>query len=1062
MRIRSEIIKSITDKLTSANWNRLKNSLVGKELIAFGGEVVSTAENVKDTLVDSLDYEKADFAGLVSLSQINDVYVSAFKPAFIKIKIKGLVQPLVYKPFDLVLTTGSSSFTNIDYCSSADEIILYQGVVKSAVTSGTPDQYSGFRVDTVVPYQITNFPSSDTSVKNFIILGENAMPESIYYFKRYNNVVSLISQYTSLRYSSEIEQYKIRTLSDVRQAIQLGDGVWGKSEYDAGTEFQAIWLELSSNEFSTEGSLVSTEYGAYTDSQVEFLASAFASYPDIEFARASYKKNMLITSVVASNSQIREFTNSYSYVLDSNVVLSNVGENLILIYIKPTDPNDIGGFGEIEAVLDLHGNIFSQHRTILGLPILFSVLVYADYNNQVQQFLVDKFSYKNLAYKEVIAAAATASEVQSLYQLSNYILFQVTQAASMYHLMNPIQGTIRLLDGNNDVVGFDSHGIIYKLIEDSNLDFLYGFGSSYGSSFLSNHFWDNGSVFAYQNVLFNLYSGETKASRKLANIIDSELIFDINSDIYSQQNSLDSPISGLRLKNETVDEFPVVLCSYPLDDIAISEPGEIVITNNKDAAGKYWFTQTGVNEIIEEIESHYSYYTHVSINASYIGCSIPNLDTVSDYIKLIAGSLTEYEFASQGDVGAIEWKNTSGVYNIINFPVIIFYHYSVTDIDHPGSWMDGLEVDSQYDTHLTLQFIVSGGAFSHTAVGKSISFNVFIDSMLWNFPDENSNTIQCIRSININANDYMSTSTEASEIVDYFRSDASRLPKSPFAPKVKFKDDNLYTVAKTSEGLVLYIFHIDTVNLGVGALTAKVVLSNNTNLDCYGLFIKNDNIFVRASDGQNPPLNCRVQKVNGLYTLRSAVSISSIDSYSNCYIYQHKDGYVIVYAELASGIVYNIHYLVADDFQLVGSAVTFQNLEEIIFYDTDGVTPIYNATEIHPDNIWTSLPQIAFCNQNYIGFIMQFQQFNGIFISATCCTYNRQTTEITRINSDNSALSAERWKYPSYTGTVDYNSGIMNPGNITWITTKYNTSLIQVRENQFYPKLNNLTPVIWM
>lgn len=1038
MRTRSEIIQSIANKLTSINWSRLKNSLVGKELIAFGGEVVASVENVKDTLVDTLDYEKADFAGLISLSQINDVWVSGFKPAFIKVKLKGIITPLVFKPFDLQFSTGSATFTNIDYCTSSDELILYQGVVKTALTSGTPDQYSGYRVDTEIPYEITNIPSSDNTVKNFLILGESVMPESIYLFKRYENVVSQISQYHPLRYGSDVEQYKVRTLSDMKQTIQFGDGVWGKSDYDAGTDFQAIWLELSNNEFASEGTLTSTEYGSYSQNQVEILASGFADSMNIEYARYNYKKNMLITSVVASKEQIREFTNSYPFVLDSNVVLFDEQDytlSTIAVYIKPTDPNDQGGFGEVEEALDLHGNIFSIHHVQLANPLLFSVLVYANYNNQVQQFLVDRFAYNNLAYKEIISAAATAGEIQSLYQLSNYILFRVYQDQSLLSLMSPIQGTIRLLDANNQVVGFDSHGIIYRLIESSNSDHLYGFGSSYGSSFLSNHFWDEDNRKAYKQELFNLYSGETSAARGLASLLVSELKFDINSQVYHVDNTDDYPLSGLRLKNETIDEFPVILCTYPLDGMTQMSGQDGYTTTNLEVVAKAYFNDP----------SHYptptpggTYYTEIDY----------------DYAEIVTW------------VNPSTKPTDSGVYP--SCEVIATIHYTEAEYSAYSDELINVTEGTLENCSLTIQVVVVNSTV--TEHPKAISFNVFIDSMLWNFPDTNANNLLAMRTLEITEKDIMNDilneddpdvlSQEARELVNYYRSNCETMPQYMFAPKVKFLNDTLYVVGTTSKGLALYIFHIDHLNGDVEHnLISKIILTNNNKAECCGIVVLDNNIIIKSSIDNT---FYYVRQYNGVFTLMGSINFTQLSALDNntdyAYIYQSKDEICIVTSVLRSGTIYDFHYYVASGISIINQEATLIDFEELLFTENGNRT--YNDGSKEGSGYWTSFPQISFVNKNYIGLIWNWES-NGTRLR-TAGVVDRSTLEVDKYSADNSAQSGNSWKFPNYSGTINYDTGVLNPGSVVWKTTQYDTAFIKVTDEKYYPKLKTQTPVIWM
>ena len=137
---------------SGSSWSSLKDSLVGKELLWAGANIVSATELLSDSVNGVLDLSRYDLRQLLSYAYTNEVPVDLSRPASVKISFSGFSgsSPQTFAPFSLCLRVGNSSFYNIGYCDTSGEVDLYQGVPQYVISG------SDFRSS--LP-----FPASDLS-----------------------------------------------------------------------------------------------------------------------------------------------------------------------------------------------------------------------------------------------------------------------------------------------------------------------------------------------------------------------------------------------------------------------------------------------------------------------------------------------------------------------------------------------------------------------------------------------------------------------------------------------------------------------------------------------------------------------------------------------------------------------------------------------------------------------------------------------------------------------------------------------------------------------------------
>jgi len=213
IRNQTQILTDLKNSLNSSAWQQLKGSLLGRELLAYGTEIIFSTELVKEALGNSLYLENVDIDGIISISNAQDIPLQKIKPATVKVVINSLTTTY-YAPFTLKFTKGAISFTNIDYVSSDGIIELYQGNVVSAFSnaSQTTADFLAFKVDTTKQWtEFTEFVEGDFYSK-YIKLGNNAMAASVRILEKSGSVVIPITEYNPLISDNLQSLYKVRNL----------------------------------------------------------------------------------------------------------------------------------------------------------------------------------------------------------------------------------------------------------------------------------------------------------------------------------------------------------------------------------------------------------------------------------------------------------------------------------------------------------------------------------------------------------------------------------------------------------------------------------------------------------------------------------------------------------------------------------------------------------------------------------------------------------------------------------------------------------------------------------
>lgn len=546
--IKKDLINSLESQESGA-WARVNQSLVGKELIAFGAEVISASYNIVDSFVKAFDYKTADERSLISMSHVYDVPVSFVSPAYIRIRLNNKAN-LSFKPFELTYSVGNVKFTNVSFFKGNDDIVLYQGIVKTS--KSTQDSISDFVYDKETPWNKVTIPTGSDEIMTGVNIGK-AMPESVYVFFKEDYSQGLLSQFNPIRASEYIPAYKIYTLMNRDQMIKFGDGVWGKKM--SNPALQIIWLEPTTFNFALNGKLSSSLKGELS---FTVSGSGAAKEMSLDYARDVFRRHLLELNAVVSKDQIHDFVNSFSYIEDCSVTAKN---DVVTVYVKPTDPSDNGEYGSIQAELDLKGGLFTSHEVKKGNPVSFKIQIETNsetvQRSQIEEYLLQAYGYHSVGFSKQVDCNEIAADLFTRFGLYSRVLFGVTNtivsSGSRLQFV-PIAGTIKILNSFGKVVGYDLNGQLFCEVDagSDSLELSTGLNSNMGG-FNINYV--NNSIDMFSEGYLKRYPSEAIASvfNKLSSSLEGINSYAHNGHVYVYKND---------------GTYGASLCVYTIDQIS--------------------------------------------------------------------------------------------------------------------------------------------------------------------------------------------------------------------------------------------------------------------------------------------------------------------------------------------------------------------------------------------------------------------------------------------------------------------------------------------------------------
>ena len=470
---KEEAYKKLSDKLTSHVWGNLKTSLLGKELLSFGAELISEVSQVASDLKDVFFIETCPKKYLYACAWINELKLDTVKPFTIKVKfdysvLKKTFSKTIYGPFEIKIQVGTALYYNIDFVNVNDDMILYQGEpyrakdIENLETGIYSEDFINFaweKSDTVMDSE----GLSSTRVK----LTKNTITDSVRVFTN-DGGVTPCTEYSELYYTGTglYNTYKIRVNEEDIQYVVFGDGSWGKK---LNPDTNIIWLNATFVKVSEQSSTKVFIQNKYVSSDDLFLNKQFTigdESPSIDYLRTQLRGQLAKTTSVSNKQQLRMFVNSLPTVLDSYPLVTDSNE--VTVYIKPTNPGD-KTFGFISYLLGIYGDICVNYKAKVAGSYKFSVKIKEPsvfteaQRNQVVNRLQEKFAYDNIGFETQVTTSSIAALIKDLIDSTTIeVILQESLNAGTQDvqlMFTPSPTSIKILNNKtNQVEGWDSVG----------------------------------------------------------------------------------------------------------------------------------------------------------------------------------------------------------------------------------------------------------------------------------------------------------------------------------------------------------------------------------------------------------------------------------------------------------------------------------------------------------------------------------------------------------------------------------------------------------------------------
>lgn len=490
MRSKSSIQQELYDRLTDPRWLKLRNSLIGRELIAYGTELLSMSDAINSAVVSSFDYNQADERSLISLAHSMDLGISFQAPAWIRVRVTS-PGVKVFSPYTVQCQCGAVTFTNIDYCNTNQVITLYQGNIRfsrnnQVVLNGTLLKNSVLNNASEIDWDSTEIALNGDDV--FIHKLGQVIPASVMYFvgtlgQSSVNNIQVVNRYNPLRYGPDVLAYKYLTMMDGTLAVIEGNGVWGK-EFESYSAQEIVWLEPTNNEFDLS-SIQFTGDGVLFNN-VEVVSSAMGA-TSLVYARDQFRKALYELLPTVSKHQVKEFVNSHEFVVDSEVTANEFN---VTVYVKPVDLSDNRRYGDLEAELDTRGQLGASFRVMPGeaVPVLF--IIHTELTEAQKSVLAAEinrlYAYEDTSFSWVPSTESISALLQSLLGVTARVSFLAVADINQVLVGNrylPLPGSVKIYSGvgNELLGGDDSVGHIYTYTGSENIS---GWGTGITSEFI--------------------------------------------------------------------------------------------------------------------------------------------------------------------------------------------------------------------------------------------------------------------------------------------------------------------------------------------------------------------------------------------------------------------------------------------------------------------------------------------------------------------------------------------------------------------------------------------------
>lgn len=468
----------------------VSRSLVGKELIYFGANVLYQLEQAGNTISRFADLARADAQQLIAYAYTHEVPCGFTKPAVIHVKVQSAAVE-TYAPFTVYMTVGGMRFYNIDFVTTDREFTLYQGTPK-AIVSTTGKYLDAFSLDTLKiirqyqSWKLYKEFSEGRYLSSYLKLGNLAIPESVRVFARAldgadQGIVFPYTEYNQGLSDPAAKLYKVRTGWDRSVNVFFGDTNWSEQVNQEQYEYEIYYLDATVSNFTVtaNNTLTLGEKSLTQKANADGESYTVSSYSMGEEASLSYARTSILAAQFLSQGLITE-EQILNYVTSLDVVnsaklLTNKGTHSVNVVVKPATPDNTE-FGYLEDTLRQNGAIGVNYSVTVATAVDFSVTLTPigsqslQNMTRAQQVIEEYCSYENITLASQISST-TLNQVLQLAGIRGIIATisvlheeaVVDATGSQTLSAPPVVNTLKLYDIDGNLIGFDSDGVFRRL-----------------------------------------------------------------------------------------------------------------------------------------------------------------------------------------------------------------------------------------------------------------------------------------------------------------------------------------------------------------------------------------------------------------------------------------------------------------------------------------------------------------------------------------------------------------------------------------------------------------------
>lgn len=465
-------MESLTARMSGSDvWKKLRNGLLGRELLALGAEIISESENVKDTLLLQLNPETANEYGLFLLSQMNEVPITSVKPNTVEVLM--LSDSKSYAPYTLTYSVGNATFVNIEYTLHDKTVTLVCGTHKYYGKDGSTAYGNGG--------ETTEFYDGENSFSG-IKLG-NVYPDSIVMTDEYGMEIPRYAPNIAMANNINL-MYKVVTGLDGEIYIRFIK----RNDTEEPSSFRIDWLDHSVKDVDIEDYYVKD--GNVTVGEVKYVSNGNTF--DLDYMRNQLKRGMAVTNGLNTPRSVERYVNGFPFVIDSKCKVNPNGG--INVYIKPSSLTNLSmhlDFSEIAAHIAYNTVLFPNIKVRTGRQLLFDIQIAGVTDellkNEITNMIQEEFAFDSMKFDTYVNTSKMLNDIYMKFNVLPSINMLLTEDFTNGGTLSgvPLSGSLQGYDNNNNLSMWENNNVLYGNLKSTAVPFgIYDVAGAIGTMFI--------------------------------------------------------------------------------------------------------------------------------------------------------------------------------------------------------------------------------------------------------------------------------------------------------------------------------------------------------------------------------------------------------------------------------------------------------------------------------------------------------------------------------------------------------------------------------------------------